>query len=926
MSSYGEPSSYGRARPPAGDAHGQPPAADPYEGHDAYSGYADSYAVDSYGVDPYPVDPYRADAYPEQPAQVGVGAVAGARAAAAPQSPAGHRYDWSSGPRSAPGSPSGRATVPVSPSPGEPGTGPAGGRPSGRASVPVAGGPQGPGGPPVSPAAGGAGGAGDGRPPVRPKKKRHWVRNSLISVLAVVVMLMGGVMVALSYYVDDVRPPDQLDLDQASRVYSSDGEEMAVLQDENRQIIDTTDLTVVQEAVVAAEDQKFWEHSGVDFLGIARAAWNNFTGGEIQGASTITQQYARIAGELHGQTYSRKLEEAAMAYKLTQEYSREQILDFYLNTVYFGRGAHGIEAAAKAYFGVPAAELTPGQAAMLAGIIRYPDDGSGLSKYDPHNSPDDDSVAESRWRWVIDQMVETGASSLEGVDPAQLELPEVIEPTSVEPWHEGPQGPVVSQVMDELEAMGITDISTGGYRITTTIDPDIQEAALRAAYRGYDEDSAVWQGYPDNLDAAIVAIDPATGAVRGYFGGTDGTGFDMADWNWNEEQEAWVGGRAPGSSFKIYTLIAMMRESLSVESHWKTTPYEADWMDGRVRNAGRGAAGSCTGQAPDYCTLRWSTEQSYNVPFAYFSQRVSNKGGPALIADAARDAGIMRMKDTITGSVHDLVGVDDMREVAPEHFMHPIAYGGYPVSVLDHASGVATLAARGVYHEPHFVETVEKRDEETGEWEEIAGGRIKGDQRIEQQYVDVITDVLKAVPGINDAGLAGGRPAAAKTGTWEFDGGPDDPRTGTLDAWVVGYTPQVAAAVWTGDGSDDPDPALDRWGGSLGSSELPAEIWQQFMNEAHAAKEYPVENFPQAPQIGQEQHQLANGERQQRDDDDDDDDDDGDCPVPFLCPPDDEGNDNGNGNGNGDSDSNGGGGGGVGSREDGDLVDPSAGR
>src|SRR5690606_32886808 len=153
------------------------------------------------------------------------------------------------------------------------------------------------------------------------------------------------------------------------------------------------------------EDNKFWDHSGVDFLGIARAAWNNLTGGEIQGASTITQQYARAAGNLHGQTYRRKLEEAAMAYKLTQKYSKEEILDFYLNTVYFGRGAHGIEAAAKAYFGISAEELDVAQAAMLAGIIRYPDDGSGLSPYDPMRNPEDQTVAYERWRWVLGRMV-----------------------------------------------------------------------------------------------------------------------------------------------------------------------------------------------------------------------------------------------------------------------------------------------------------------------------------------------------------------------------------------------------------------------------------------------------------------------------------------------------------------------------------------
>src|SRR5690554_3396868 len=431
MSSYGEPASYGRSH----DAYAG------YDEPDSYRHYVDTYASGRHSAESYPPDPYAAPSSPAgRPAsgRASVGRASVGRAAVAPVSPPPsdaaprHRYDWS---RS-----SGRAAVPVSPSP----TGTA----TGRASVRP---PRGPGG------RNGRGGPGDGRPPLA--KKRHWVRNTLLSILAVCVMMAGGAMVWLSYYVDEVKAPDQLELKQASRVYYSDGTEMAVLQEENREIIDTRELTAVQEAVIATEDKKFWEHSGVDFLGIARAFLNNLTGGETQGASTITQQYARIAGDLHGQTYARKLREAAMAYKLTQKYSKEEILDFYLNTVYFGRGAYGIEAAAKAYFGVSAKDLDVAQAAMLAGIIRYPDDGSTLSRYDPMNE-NQNGEAEARWRWVLAQMQEINASSLQGVNIDELEMPEVIKPSTVRSWHEGPQGPIVRQVQKELEEMGITDIST----------------------------------------------------------------------------------------------------------------------------------------------------------------------------------------------------------------------------------------------------------------------------------------------------------------------------------------------------------------------------------------------------------------------------------------------------------------------------------
>lgn len=873
MNSYGDPRSHGRAQV---SGNGQ----DAYDGYDAYRAYQDEYAVDSYGADPYPADPYRPDPPPSRspspspsPARATVGAARVGAPSADPTAPPAPRYDWSrGGQRGA----SGRATVPVSP-------GPASGV-RGRASVP----PPGAGGPGGPPGSRGPGGPSGGRPPARKPRKRHWLRNSLLASLAVLVMLIGGGMVALSYYVEDVVPPGELDLDQASRIHYAGGEEMAVLQEENRELIDTENLKIVQDAVVAAEDQKFWEHSGVDFAGIARAAWNNVTGGEIQGASTITQQYARIAGDLHGQTYTRKLEEASMAYKLSQEYDRKQILEFYLNTVYFGRGAYGIEAAAQTYFGVGAAELDVAQAAMLAGIIRYPDDGSGFSPYDPMN---DAAVAEERWRWVLDHMVEMG--TLDPTERDQLALPEVQEPSSVEPWHEGPQGPIVRQVRRELEEMGIDDLSTGGYRVTTTIDPDIQEAALDAARRG--NEGRLWEGEEgfrtpaDNVDSSLVAVEPGTGRVLAYYGGDDGTAWDNAGKNWSEWGEWWEGGRPPGSSFKIYTLIAALRENVALETRWQAGEYETEGGQ-TIRNAGRTPQGSGCPD-PDWCTLRWATEQSFNVPFFHFSEQMGPSQGPPAIVQAAKDAGITMIKDD-DDVPHDLLA-NEPGEVAPEHIFHHVAFGQYAVTVLDHASGVATIASGGVYNEPHFVETVEKRNERTGEWEVVEAGQIAGEQRVEEPIANAITGVLQGVPAINDASLADGRESAAKTGTWEHDDG------GNADAWVVGYTPQIATAVWVGDPSDDPQPVRYTDGGDIGSSGLPAHIWKQFMDGAHAAKELPHEPFPPEPQIGDTQHALANGVPPAQDDEDD-------CRLPsFLCNDDDDDDSGNGGNGNG-GDGNGG--------------------
>lgn len=843
--------SYGHSRP---DDHGQ----DPYGSYDdAYRGYRDSYGhqdsyhqPDSYAVDPGPVERYPADPYaatPRPAARASASAsVASARArvpagrasVGGPGSPGGEdgqprpRYDWSNEHRTA-----GRASVPVSP---------AGGGSSGRASVRPSGGA------PPKPEGGGAG----ARPPKK-KKKRRWIRNTLLSFLAIMVIAAGGGMVALSYYVESVPLPEEMDLAESSTIVYADGTEMAVLQDVHREIIDTTvdELKYVRDAVVAAEDNKFWEHSGVDFLGIARAFYNNLTGGERQGASTIDQQYTRHAAELTEDSYSRKLQEAAMAYKMNQEYDKNQILDFYLNTIYFGRGAYGIEAAAQAYFGKSAAELEVSEAALLAGVIRVPDDGSTLSPYDPLNNPENPQVALDRWNYVLDQMV--GMGTLDPAVRAELvELPEVVDPQNTQNWHEGPQGNIVRQVRYELERVyGITDLNTGGYRIVTTIDPELQQAALDAARRK--NKASYWDSIPKNVDAAIVVIDPATGAVRAYYGGEDGTGFDLAGPNYTEEL-GWHGGRAPGSTFKIYSLIAMLREGVSLKSHWKTSSYQPTWATQQIHNAGRTAT-TCEGVPPDYCTMRWATEYSYNVPFAHFSEAVPDHQGPALITQAAIDAGIRMMKDTREGIWHDLTAIEDISEVAPEHFYHPVAYGQYPVTVLDHASGVATLAARGVYNEPHFVERVEQKV--NGEWQEVAGSKVAGEPRVDTLIADAVTGALLPIAAGNGVALANGRPSAAKTGTWEHPDG------GNMDAWMVGYTPQLAAAVWVGD--DKGEQIKDQWGNPIRSDQLPSWIWKKFMDDAHAVKGYEIQQFPPAPDIGNPNHPYANGVLPEPDDDDD---------------------------------------------------------
>jgi Membrane carboxypeptidase (penicillin-binding protein) len=284
-------------------------------------------------------------------------------------------------------------------------------------------------------------------------------------------------------------------------------------------------------------------------------------------------------------------------------------------------------------------------------------------------------------------------------------------------------------------------------------------------------------------------------------------------------------------------------------------------------------ATSCEGVAPDYCTLRWATQVSYNVPFFHYVERSGQMGGTgaAGVVKAARDAGITMMTDTEHGNPHDLTNITDGTELARDPFDNHVAFGQYPVTVLDHANGVATLAAGGLYHKAHFVERVEQRDPATDEWQVIRSAKIEGEQRVEKPIADAITGVLATIPGLNGKSLANNRPAAAKTGTWEH------PNGGNRDAWVVGYTPQIAVAVWVG------DPKNERirytWGEDISSGNLPSFIWKDFMDKAHDVKEWEILQFPPAPEIGNVQHQYANGVMPQPPEPDEEEE----CRNPFGC-------------------------------------------
>ncbi|MGW5671613.1 transglycosylase domain-containing protein, partial [Micromonospora sp. NPDC003776] len=712
------------------------------------------------------------------------------------------------------------------------------------------GGPGGPGGP-TGPGRSGRGGRGDDPAAAARAKKRRRI-NMLIAGFAVFIMLAGIGVVGFTYYSTNVILPEDTTPPLSTTIYASNGTTaIAKVGDQNRQLITIKDIPeYVQHAVAAAEDRNFYRHSGVDYKGIARAAWNNFTGGDKQGASTITQQYARNAFDnLNQDTYGRKVKEAILASKLNDKYDKPTIMQHYLNVIYFGRGAYGIEAAAQTYFGKRTNQLTVAEAAVLAALIKQPEPSLTHKGYDPAINP---TAALERWNYVINGMITEKWLDAPNMPPHPTEYPKTIKkPSKANGADFGvntPYGNVINYVSQEMRDMNLcTDdeaaatperpvcsqaLSRGGYRITTTIDTKMQEAALDAAQRA--RKGSELNGQPKNLMAAVVAIDPKTGAVRAYYGGDNGTGTDYA--GKNIDNGVLSGGHSPGSSFKIYTLAAALKEKISIKSRWKGSAFTPKDTKFKVTNAGADKV-SCG----DSCTLELSTLKSLNVPFYYITEQI----GPDKVLDMAKQAGVTTMwrTDTNPAKAYDLTKADP-KDLAPSPFFNVIGYGQYPVTVLDHANGVATFANNGVYNKAHFVKLVQKQDPSTGKWLSVGGEKLKPQRRIDKDIVADVTSVLEQYPTKSShRPLDDGRKAAEKTGTWELGDGSDH----NGDAWMIGYTPQLATAVWVGNVGKRLA-IKDKTGRDIMGARMPGAIFQRFMNDALRGKE--KLDFPPAANVG----------------------------------------------------------------------------
>jgi penicillin-binding protein 1A len=594
------------------------------------------------------------------------------------------------------------------------------------------------------------------------------------AVVAVVLLLAPGCSYTLRELV-----PELPETAQSSVIVAADGTPIVTLHaEENRANVAFADLPGhVVDAVIAIEDERFWLHHGVDVRAILRAVQVNASSGSVsQGGSTITQQLVKLLLLTSDQTLDRKVAEAALAWQLEQRYSKERILELYLNTIYFGSGAYGVAAAATEYFGKTVDLLTVAEAALLAGMIQAPSD------FDPHDDPE---PALARRAVVLEAMLDQGL----------IDRP-MYDWSMAEPLFLAPDVPILEEryaaphFVEEVKQFILDDprfgatararrelLFAGGITVHTTIDLGMQAAA----------EAAIAAELPDparDPEAALVAVDPATGAVRAMVGGRDFFGPSEAA----KVNLAMGRGRHTGSSFKPLVLAAALQAGIpmttafpapgSMQLTFGDPPQVWD-----VDNYGEGGPG-----AP--VDLREATVRSYNTVYAQLILAV----GTDRAIDVARSMGIETELDRFPSAV---LGAND-------------------VQTLEMASAYATLANRGVHVDPVLVTSVVRSDGTILYEAEHHQERVL-DRFVAEQVTHVLTEAISRGTG---TAAAIGRPAAGKTGTAQ----------GWRNAWFCGYVPQLAAAVWVGYPGPTqlamvpPRTPIRVTGGSY-----PARIWQRFM-------------------------------------------------------------------------------------------------
>ncbi|MFF9215727.1 transglycosylase domain-containing protein [Streptomyces viridosporus] len=631
--------------------------------------------------------------------------------------------------------------------------------------------------------------------------------TSLVGAL----LILGGFV--LGYTLVQIPSANALAVQQANVYLYADGTVLARDGEVNRENVGLDRISEdARYAVLAAEDRDFYTESAVDPSAMVRAAWNTATGKGKQSGSTITQQYVKNYYLRQEQTLTRKVKEFFIAIKLDREQTKDEILEGYLNTSYFGRNAYGIQAAAHAYYGIDAEDLDAGRAAYLAALVNAP------SQYDVVAHPENRKAAEDRWNYVLDGMVEEGWLSPSERTGMTFPPPKASTQST---GLSGQRGYIVNIVKDHLIKNDLVDeesLDAGGYRITTTLHKDKQDAFVDAVndklMDRLDKENREVDTY---VRAGGASIDPKTGKVVAMYNGID----YVQQYTPNATRRDYQ----VGSAFKPFVFAAAVDHGSRTQDGRPITPNTV--YDGTDQRPVQGWSGS-----------RYAPENEDNVDYGDITVReATDKSVNAVYAQMAVDVGSDKVKQTAV----DL----GLPSTTPE--LHPtpsIALGVATASVLDMAQAYATLANHGEHGTYTMIEKITRNGKAV-----VDLPARKTHQAVSRQAADTTTHVLRGVVqnGTATAALAAGRPAAGKTGTAEED----------KAAWFAGYTPELATVVAVM--GQDPETAAQKpLYGAMGLSRIngggaPAEIWGQYTREALEGE--PVRNFDLRIQPGADRTQ-----------------------------------------------------------------------
>ena len=632
--------------------------------------------------------------------------------------------------------------------------------------------------------------------PPGPRRRRRRIRKlrllALLGVLGVlaVTAFSYGVIVAVSGQLRGLDPFHQKQEQVDGYVYAGDGHTiLAVLRgSQSRVLVHSADISpFMKQAIVATEDKRFYEHRGVDIRGMGRALWADIRHkGAVQGGSTITQQFVKNALTGNARSVTRKLKEATLAWQLEQKWSKDQILTAYLNTIYFGNGAYGVERAARTYFGHRAKKLTLAEAALLAGIPEDP------TLYDPVAHP---QTAKARRTTVLKLML---AQKI--IEPGQFRSAERAPMPKPQNVHlSGVQGlaPYFGEYVKQqlIVRFGAKKVFGSGFKVDTTINFQLQSLARAAIHK--------WLPSPNGPQAALVALDPRSGAVLAMYGGNS---FHVSQFNL-----ATQGERQPGSAFKPFVLATALKEGISPlttfvskpisiflgNKYWYVHNYEGEYL-GPI-------------------DLAKAITVSDNSVFSQLTKVV----GPAEVVQTAKQMGITSKLQSYFGIG---LGVEAVNPLEMARAYASFANGGFRVdgSVFG--------------NEPRAITTIANQQGDV-----VYANKPVSKRVLSPAEDELLTQLLQGVvtSGTGTAAALPDRPAAGKTGTTENYG----------DAWFVGYTPQLVTAVWVGYPNKLVPMRTEFHGHPVVGGTYPALIWKSFMESALAAMHAQPETFTPPPPL-----------------------------------------------------------------------------